>query len=106
MSISTIADSVRFPEIETPEPSIAQEPNPSISEHAPSFVERLREFAEEVNETQMEAEQVSRDFAEGKRNDIHGTMVQMQTADIEFRMLGTVRNRVLEAYREVMKMGA
>ena len=106
MSVPVNFEPFRFQEVgqvSTPEPT----PEGSASSDiGVSFAERLREFTDGVNETQQEAEQMTRDFAEGRQNDIHGTMVQMQQADIEFRMLGTVRNKVIEAYREVMKMGS
>jgi flagellar hook-basal body complex protein FliE len=33
-------------------------------------------------------------------------MIVMQEADISLRLAANVRNRVIEAYREVMRMGA
>ena len=33
-------------------------------------------------------------------------MIAMQKADISFRLFASVRNRALEAYREIMRMGA
>jgi len=71
-----------------------------------SFSERLREFAEGVQDSQATAEQAMHDFAEGRNDDIHGTMIQMQEADIRFRLATNIRNRVIEAYREVLRMGA
>ena len=52
------------------------------------------------------AEAKAADFADGRSNDIHGTMIAMQAADVRMRLLGNVRNRALEAYREIMKMTA
>lgn len=77
---------------------------PNVS--GPSFGETLEGFVNEVNDTQVHAEQMSSDFAEGRSNDIHGTMLAMQEADVQLRLLGTVRNRAIEAYREIMRMGA
>ncbi len=70
------------------------------------FSERLRQFAAEVQDTQATADQSMHDFAEGRNDDIHGTMIQMQQADIQFRLATNIRNRVIEAYREVLRMGA
>lgn len=71
-----------------------------------SFGDALAEFVNQVDEVQRAAEQQSVDFAEGRTDDIHGTMIALQRADISLRLLGSVRNRALEAYREVMRMGA
>jgi flagellar hook-basal body complex protein FliE len=42
----------------------------------------------------------------GTHDDVHGTLIAMQEADISLRFAANVRNRVIEAYREVMRMGA
>ena len=70
------------------------------------FSQHLQQFAEGVQEGQATAEQSMHDFAEGRNDDIHGTMIQLQQADIQFRLATNIRNRVIEAYREVLRMGA
>lgn len=87
----------------------AQVPSPAPSGEAlggPSFGERLGELVGEVDAMQKAAEQAATDFAEGRSHDIHGTLVTLGKADVAFRLLGAVRNRALEAYREIMRMGA
>ena len=71
-----------------------------------SFTDQLREVMKEANQPQVEARQVSDDYANGKQNDLHGTMITMTQADIQLRFAANVRNRVIEAYREVMRMGS
>lgn len=71
-----------------------------------SFTEQLREVLTEANQQQVEAQKVSDDYASGKQNDLHGTMITMTQADIQLRFAANVRNRVVEAYREVMRMGS
>lgn len=70
-----------------------------------SFADRVGEVLERVDGMQKVAETQSADFAAGRSNDIHGTMIGLQRADISFRFAASLRNRVLEAYREVMRMG-
>ena len=43
------------------------------------------------------------DLLQGKA-DIHETMIALQKADISMRLLLTIRNKVIEAYREIMHM--
>jgi flagellar hook-basal body complex protein FliE len=43
-------------------------------------------------------------FASGARDDIHGTMLAMSRADIELRVVGAVRNRVIDAFYELWRM--
>lgn len=71
-----------------------------------SFGERLREVATSADERSRNAEVMANDYAAGQQNDLHGTMIAGAQADISFRLLASVRNRCLEAYREVMRMGS
>ena len=57
-----------------------------------------------VNGLGREADRSIVDLLQGKA-DIHETMIALQKADISMRLLLTVRNKVLEAYREIMRMG-
>jgi flagellar hook-basal body complex protein FliE len=79
---------------------------PSIIAPENAFTEKLREVVQQVNELPQQGEQVAKDYADGKQNDLHGTMVSMAQADISLRMVANVRNRAIEAYREIMRMGS
>ncbi|MDH5491328.1 MAG: flagellar hook-basal body complex protein FliE [Myxococcales bacterium] len=72
---------------------------------ATSFAERLSEVVQSADGALKSADVASADFAQGRSNDIHGTMIAMQRADVSLRLVTNIRNRVLEAYREVMRMG-
>lgn len=72
----------------------------------PAFGDRLRDALQQVNEVQVGAEAMAEDYANGTGNDIHGTMIALEKADITLRLVSNLRNRVVEAYREVMRMGA
>jgi len=72
----------------------------------PSFADRLKEFAQEVNQGQVEAEHMATEYAAGRNDDIHGTMLTMQKADITLHLFANIRNRVVEAYKEIARMGA
>jgi flagellar hook-basal body complex protein FliE len=87
-------------------PTSANSEGPSISAPENSFTAKLREAVQNVNELPQQGEQVAQDYADGKQNDLHGTMVSMAQADISLRMVANVRNRAIEAYREIMRMGS
>lgn len=70
-----------------------------------AFSERLGELLREVDTSQKSAEAAAGEYASGRKNDLHGTMISMTQADITLRLLANVRNRVIEAYREIMRMG-
>ena len=56
-----------------------------------------------VNGLDREADKSIVDLLQGKTN-IHETMIALQKVDVSMRLLLTVRNKVLEAYREIMHM--
>ena len=73
---------------------------------APSFADRVGEALQQTNDLEVRAESATQGLVNGEHHDVHGTMIAMQEADVAFRLVTSVRNRVVEAYREVMRMGA
>jgi flagellar hook-basal body complex protein FliE len=69
-----------------------------------SFGDTLKGMMEDVNTSQLLADQKTEELAAGRNKDLHGSVLAMEKADINFRMLTQVRNKVIEAYREVMRM--
>lgn len=43
-------------------------------------------------------------LAEGRSDDIHGTMIEGQKASIEMRLVGTLKNKVVDAFYEIWRM--
>jgi flagellar hook-basal body complex protein FliE len=50
------------------------------------------------------AEAAVRDLALGQTDNFHGVMLQMAQADLSFRLILEIRNRLTDAYQEIMKM--
>jgi flagellar hook-basal body complex protein FliE len=84
-----------------------QRPSPtgSITEPSgPSFADSLKQAVNNVNQLQKEADVKMQELATGKSQNIHETMIAAEKADISLRLMMQVRNKVIEAYQEVMKM--
>lgn len=71
----------------------------------PSFEGRLVEMMDSVSALDHRATEAADGYLAGAHDDVHGTMIAMQEADVALRFATNVRNRVVEAYREVMRMG-
>lgn len=69
-----------------------------------SFSEVLKGAVMRTNDAIVAAQQVSEEFAAGRRDDIHGTMLSLTKADIELRTLGNVRNKIVDAFYELWRM--
>lgn len=71
---------------------------------APSFGEFLKSTVQDANNAQLTADKKLEEVAAGRNKDLHGAVLSMEKADVQFRLLTQVRNKVIEAYREVMRM--
>jgi flagellar hook-basal body complex protein FliE len=69
-----------------------------------SFGEILKNSIDEVNQLQIQADDAIDGLATGRQNDIHNTMVAMEKADVAFKLIMEIRNKVISAYEEIMRM--
>lgn len=69
-----------------------------------SFSQRLQAEFEAVNSKLVGAETELQQLAAGKTTDLHHVMLAMEDARLSFQLLVQVRNKVLEAYQDVMRM--
>jgi flagellar hook-basal body complex protein FliE len=70
----------------------------------PSFKDALQSQINQVNELQSAATAAMEDLATGRRDDVESVIIATQKADIAFKMLLQVRNKVMDAYEEVKQM--
>ena len=70
-----------------------------------TFGDFLKESIKEVNQLQNEADKSMTDFATGQTKNIHEVMMSVQKADLSFKLMQQIRNKLVDAYREVMRMG-
>ena len=75
-----------------------------VIEKGPGFGEFLQNALQEVNALQSQAGQATHDVMTGEIKDIHSAMIAVQKADISFQMMMQIRNKLVSAYQEVMKM--
>jgi len=57
-----------------------------------------------VNELQQDATRATEDLIARRRDDIEGVILATQKADIAFRLLLQVRNKMMAAYEEVKQI--
>jgi flagellar hook-basal body complex protein FliE len=70
-----------------------------------SFANVLKQGIEKVNAAQSKSSEMSAAFARGVPGvELPQVMLEMQKASVSFRALTEVRNRFVEAYREIMNM--
>ncbi|WP_285406174.1 flagellar hook-basal body complex protein FliE [Luteibacter sp. ME-Dv--P-043b] len=70
-----------------------------------SFGDVLKQSIEGVSQTQAKAAQMSSAFERGDPGiDLAQVMIQGQKADLSFRAMTEVRNKMVDAYKEIMNM--
>ncbi|RMG59363.1 MAG: flagellar hook-basal body complex protein FliE [Deltaproteobacteria bacterium] len=69
-----------------------------------SFAEAVKKAIEEVSQVQNEAEKAIQSFAKGEVRDVHTVVLAMEKADVSLQVLLQVRNKLLNAYEEIMRM--
>ena len=79
-------------------------PSPELPGHSESFTTLLQQSLERVDGLQHEADAAARAFALGQAPSVHDTMIAMEKADVSLRLTTKVRNKVVEAYQEIMRM--
>ncbi|GAA0688890.1 flagellar hook-basal body complex protein FliE [Marinobacterium maritimum] len=69
------------------------------------FAELLKGAVDKVNEHQMEASRLRTAYEQGDPSvDLSQVMIQAQKATVSFQAMTQVRNRLVTAYEDVMKM--
>lgn len=80
---------------------------PSTGESAvggKSFADTLKAAVDNVNSLQKESDVKMQEIATGKNHNIPEVMIAAEKADISLRLMVQVRNKIIEAYQEIMKM--
>ena len=68
------------------------------------FGDLLKQALQEVNQASAQAEGEARNLMTGESADMHSAMLAVQKADVSFQMMMAVRSKLIDAYREVMRM--
>jgi flagellar hook-basal body complex protein FliE len=68
------------------------------------FGEMLSAAAASANQRINQGQAAGEAFAAGASDDIHGTMLALSQADIELKLVGSVRNKVIDAFYELWRM--
>lgn len=69
-----------------------------------TFVNVVEKLLGDANAGQLTANQAIRELAIGQTDNLHDVMLAVAKADLAFRTVLEVRNRLTDAYQEVMRM--
>jgi flagellar hook-basal body complex protein FliE len=99
-AFSPIIPPVPVPAVSQPGPALAGSPGVE----AGSFQTLLKEAFERVRVTQAEADQELRNLLAGEPVDLHRVVLAGESAALASQLMMAVRNKVVEAYQEIMRI--
>lgn len=67
------------------------------------FDSLLGDFIHEVNDLQQHAGAAVQRLASGETTEIHDVMIAVEKAGVSFELMMEIRNKMLEAYQELMR---
>lgn len=77
---------------------------PKTEENKPSFPDIFKEMVTNTNDLESQAESIAEKFALGEVTDVHEVMIAAEEAGIALEMVMAIRNKLIEAYQEMMRM--
>ena len=69
-----------------------------------SFSDYLKNELYKVNDLIIQSDKLSEDFAAGKTDNIHQVLIAVEKADIALQFTLQIRNKLFDAYNEIMRM--
>ncbi|MFZ3230888.1 MAG: flagellar hook-basal body complex protein FliE [Pseudobdellovibrio sp.] len=106
----TISNANRFLESSSFDKKLKLDPSSGTSSNSvgglggASFADTLKEAVNNVNQIHLDSDKKAQELATGKTDDIAGVMIAAEKADIALRVMVQVRNKIIDAYQEIMKM--
>jgi flagellar hook-basal body complex protein FliE len=71
---------------------------------APGFAEMFEKFIQGVDQKKKVAASEVQDLILGKSDNVHEAMVKVQEAGVAFNLMIQVRNKLVDSYKELMRM--
>lgn len=68
------------------------------------FSDVLKNALDDANKLKIEADNLTEDYILGKNDNLHEVMISSQKAELSVMFVTEVRNRLMDAYQEFMRM--
>jgi flagellar hook-basal body complex protein FliE len=96
-------DSIAIGKRETPSLSVPRAGEKKTGSTG-AFSDALFKAVSEVNSLHQNADKAIQNVQGGQSDSLHEAIIALEKADVSFRAMLTVRNKLLEAYQEIMRM--
>ena len=68
------------------------------------FSDILKNALDDANNLKIESDNLTEDYILGKNDNLHEVMIASQKAEVSIMFVTEVRNRLMDAYQEFMRM--
>lgn len=68
------------------------------------FADYFRQALDSTNNLLIDADKIADDFAAGKTDNIHQVVLAAEKANIALQFTMQIRNKIMDAYSEIMRM--
>ena len=103
MTIQSIA-SVPVPATRVPAPPTAARDAGGSQGGDSAFATLIRNLVDDTNSQHSLADDAVRELMTGQTDNLHDVVLQAAKADLSFRLLMEIRNRLIDSYQEIMRM--
>lgn len=79
-------------------------PKPNAENKVEGLGQMFKQTLEEVQAAQNQSDKLTSELVTGEVQNIHDVMIASQKASLSLQLTVQVRNKVVEAYQEVMRM--
>ncbi len=76
----------------------------SVGSAGKSFSDTLNDAIQNVNELQKSSDKAIQNLATGRTDNVAEVMITSEKADIALKLMVQVRNKIIDAYQDIMKM--
>ena len=81
-----------------------QNEGPKVEKANTSFSEILKDSISKVGELEKDASEQTEKLVKMEGQDIHNTMIAVEKADLSFQLMMQIRNKIISAYEEIMRI--
>jgi flagellar hook-basal body complex protein FliE len=85
-------------------PNLIESPAKTAGKSSTSFSDILKESINKAGELEKEADKEVEKLAKMETMDVHNTMIALEKADMTFQMMMQIRNKIINAYEEIMRI--
>ncbi len=84
--------------------NLPADPSKTTPPEEGAFGKVIGQAIKDVNQQMAEAGKAVEALTTGTNKDIHGTMIALEKASVSFQLISQIRNKIIDAYKEIERM--